>query len=101
MLLVDYRDTLANIHPFRCPRVSACAGLPGLLTSLALCNDDVMPASSTRAGPNSAAALVGLVLSVGPLVVALSGVPAGRIADRFGAQRVTIVELIGIAAGSF
>src|SRR4029078_2119482 len=28
-------------------------------------------------------------------------VPAGRIADRFGAQRVTIVGLIGIAAGSF
>ncbi|HET7253759.1 MAG TPA: MFS transporter, partial [Xanthobacteraceae bacterium] len=47
------------------------------------------------------AALVGLVLSVGPLVVALTGVPAGRIADRFGAQRVTIVGLIAIAAGSF
>jgi EmrB/QacA subfamily drug resistance transporter len=47
------------------------------------------------------AALVGLVLSVGPLVVALTGVLAGRIADRFGAQRMTIVGLIGIAAGSF
>ncbi len=47
------------------------------------------------------AALVGLVLSVGPLVVALTGVPAGRIADRFGAKRMTIVGLIAIAAGSF
>jgi EmrB/QacA subfamily drug resistance transporter len=47
------------------------------------------------------AALVGLVLSVGPLVVALTGVPAGRITDRFGAQRMTIVGLIGIAAGCF
>jgi MFS family permease len=47
------------------------------------------------------AALVGLVLSVGPLVAALAGVPAGRIADRFGAQRMTIVGLMGIAAGSF
>jgi MFS family permease len=46
------------------------------------------------------AARVGIVLSVGPLVAALTGVPAGRIADRFGAQRVTIVGLIGIAAGS-
>ena len=44
---------------------------------------------------------VGLVLSAGPLVAALTGVPAGRIADRFGAQRMTIVGLIGIAAGSF
>ncbi len=46
-------------------------------------------------------AMVGLVLSVGPLVAALTGVPAGRIVDRFGAQRMTIVGLSGIAAGSF
>ncbi len=47
------------------------------------------------------AARVGLVLSVGSLVAALTGVPAGRIADRFGAQRVTLAGLIGIAAGFF
>jgi MFS family permease len=47
------------------------------------------------------AALVGLVLSAGPLVAALTGVPAGRIADRFGAQRMTVVGLVGIAAGAF
>jgi MFS family permease len=46
------------------------------------------------------AALVGIVLSVGPAVVALTGVPAGRLADRFGAKGVTIVGLIGMAAGS-
>ena len=46
------------------------------------------------------AAVTGLILSVGPLVVALTGVPAGRIADRFGAQRVTILGLIAVAAGS-
>src|SRR5271163_717178 len=42
--------------------------------------------------------LVGLVLSVGPLVAALTGVPAGRSVDRFGAQRITIVGLIAMAA---
>src|SRR3546814_9246199 len=47
------------------------------------------------------AALVGLVLSVGPLAAALTGVPAGRTADRFGAQRMTIAGLIGMGAGSF
>jgi MFS family permease len=47
------------------------------------------------------AALVGLALSVGPLVAALTGVPAGRIVDRFGAQRMTLVGLSGIAIGSF
>jgi len=46
-------------------------------------------------------ARVGLVLSVGPLVVALTGVPAGRIADRFGAQRMTIAGLVIMVAGSF
>jgi EmrB/QacA subfamily drug resistance transporter len=47
------------------------------------------------------AALIGLVLSVGPLVVALTGVPAGRMADRFGAYRMTVAGLIGTAAGCF
>ncbi|MFF2045127.1 MFS transporter [Kitasatospora sp. NPDC058170] len=43
---------------------------------------------------------VGLALSVGPLVAALTGVPAGRVADRFGAPRMTVLGLVGIAAGS-
>jgi EmrB/QacA subfamily drug resistance transporter len=43
---------------------------------------------------------IGLVLSVGPLVAALSGVPAGRIADRFGARCMTVYGLCGIALGS-
>jgi MFS family permease len=45
-------------------------------------------------------ALVGLVLSAGPLVAALTGVPAGRMVDRFGAQRMTSIGLAGIAAGA-
>jgi MFS family permease len=47
------------------------------------------------------AALVGPVLSVGPLVAALTGVPAGGIVDRFGTKRMTILGLSGIAVGSF
>ena len=47
------------------------------------------------------AARVGLVLSVGPLMVALAGAPAGRIADRYGARRMTVVGLLAMAAGSF
>jgi MFS family permease len=45
-------------------------------------------------------ALVGLVLSAGPLVAALAGVPAGRLVDRFGAQRMTSIGLAGIAVGA-
>jgi len=47
------------------------------------------------------AALVGIVLSAGPLVAALTGVPAGRIADRLGPQPVIILGLAGVAAGCF
>jgi len=47
------------------------------------------------------AATAGLVLSVGPLAAALTGVPAGRLADRLGAPSMTIGGLLGIAAGSF
>jgi MFS family permease len=46
------------------------------------------------------AARVGLVMSVGPLVVALTGVPAGRIVDRLGAARLTVFGLIAMAAGA-
>jgi EmrB/QacA subfamily drug resistance transporter len=44
-------------------------------------------------------AAVGLVVSVGPLVVALAGVPAGRLTDRFGARRMSIAGLTTVAAG--
>ncbi|HEY0604096.1 MAG TPA: MFS transporter [Herpetosiphonaceae bacterium] len=46
------------------------------------------------------AAGVGIVMSVGPVVVALSGVPAGRIVDQIGAGPMTILGLIALAAGS-
>ncbi|MET9689876.1 MFS transporter [Streptomyces sp. NPDC006514] len=43
---------------------------------------------------------VGLVLSVGPLVAAVTGMPAGRLADRFGAQRTTLLGLLTMTAGA-
>lgn len=45
------------------------------------------------------AAVIGLVLSVGPAAAALAGVPAGRIADRFGAQQMTIGALLAMSIG--
>jgi MFS family permease len=46
-------------------------------------------------------AAVGLAMSAGPLMAALSGIPAGRLVDRFGAQRMTLAGLIAMAAGCF
>ncbi len=45
-------------------------------------------------------ALVGLVLSAGPLVAALTALPAGRVVDRLGAPRMTMLGLAAMAAGS-
>lgn len=43
---------------------------------------------------------VGLVMSIGPAVSAMVGVPAGRLVDRLGAGRVATGGLIGVAAGT-
>lgn len=45
------------------------------------------------------AARVGLILSAGPLAVALTGMPAGRLVDRLGPQKVTVSGLVGMLAG--
>lgn len=44
---------------------------------------------------------VGLVMSVGPLVAAVTGVPAGRVVDRLGTRRTTLFGLGGLALGAF
>lgn len=45
-----------------------------------------------------ATVFVGLAMSAGPVVSALSGVPAGRLVDRFGAQRMSFIGLAGMVA---
>jgi MFS family permease len=47
-----------------------------------------------------APALVGLVMSAGPAVSALTGVPAGRAADRFGSGAVVLAGLGGVLCGT-
>jgi MFS family permease len=90
---------LIRLVMFRDPVLSASLAMSALVSTVLMATLVVGPFYLSRA-LGLDAAHVGLVLSVGPLVVALTGVPAGRIADRFGAQRMTIVGLIGIAAGS-
>ena len=83
---------------FRDPALSMSLAMSALVSTVMMATLVVGPFYLTRTlGLN--AAPVGLVLSVGPFAAALTGVPAGRIADRFGAQRMTIAGLLAIAVG--
>ncbi|MCD5330650.1 MFS transporter, partial [Chromobacterium piscinae] len=42
----------------------------------------------------------GLAMSMGPAISMLAGVPAGRLADRFGADRVSLAGLAAMLAGA-
>jgi EmrB/QacA subfamily drug resistance transporter len=43
---------------------------------------------------------IGLILSAGPVTAACTGIPAGRLADRFGSGRMTMAGLAAMATGS-
>lgn len=91
---------LIRLAMFRDPAMSAGLAMSTLVATVVTTTLVVGPFYLSLAlGLNSA--MAGLVLSVGPIVAALTGVPAGRMADRFGAQCITLVGLIGMTAGSF
>jgi len=91
---------LIRLAMFRDPMLSASLAMSALVATVIMATLVVGPFYLSRA-LGLDAALVGLLLSVGPLVAALTGVPAGRIADRFGAQHMTTVGLIAMATGAF
>jgi len=100
-LLAETRaaSPLIRLAMFRDRRLSASLAMSSLVSTVLMATLVVGPFYLAR-GLGLEAAMVGVVLSVGPLVAALTGVPAGRIADRFGAQRMTVAGLAGIATGS-
>ena len=91
---------LIRMTMFRGPVLSASLTMITLVSSVMMATLVVGPFYLSRA-LGLEAALVGLVLSVGPLVAAVTGVPAGRIVDRLGVHRVTVVGLGCVAAGCF
>lgn len=46
------------------------------------------------------AGMVGLVMAIGPVMSAVTGIPAGRLVDRFGARRIAILGLGAMALGT-
>jgi EmrB/QacA subfamily drug resistance transporter len=101
-VLAEARATapLIRLSMFRSSALSASLAMSTLVSTVMMAMLVVGPFYLSRA-LGLDAAMVGLVMSAGPLVVALTGVPAGHAVDRFGAQPTTIVGLVGIAAGSF
>ncbi|MHC8339650.1 MFS transporter [Pseudomonas sp. HLT2-19-2] len=91
---------LIRLAMFRDPVLSGSLAMSLLVATVMMATLVVGPFYLAH-GLGLDAVLVGLVLSVGPFVAALTGVPAGRIADRFGARRMTLVGLAAMATGCF
>lgn len=90
---------LIHLTTLRDPHLGSSLIMSALVTTVMMATLVVGPFYLSIALGLSAVG-VGLVLSTGPMAAALASVPAGRIVDRFGAHRIAIVGLAGIAAGS-
>lgn len=100
-VLVEARaaSPLIRLNRFRDPVLSASLAMSALVSTVMMATLTIGPFYLARAlGLNMA--LVGIVMSVGPVIAALTGVPAGRIVDRFGAQRMTVSGLAGMVVGA-
>ncbi|MGN4050737.1 MFS transporter [Pseudomonas sp. SM4] len=99
-ILVEMKaqSPLIRLSLFSDARLSSSLALTLLVTTVMMTTLVVGPFYLHR-GLGLSSAMVGVTLSVGPLLSALSGVPAGRLVDRFGAQRIVPGALLGMACG--
>lgn len=82
----------------RDPRLSSSLAMSALVATVMMTTLVTGPFYlSLGLGLDSIAA--GLALSAGPLVAAATGFPAGRLADRLGAERVASAGLLAMVAG--
>ncbi|WP_280325290.1 MFS transporter [Pseudomonas sp. BN102] len=90
---------LVRLEMFRNPVLSGGFAMSALVMTVMMATLVVGPFYLSGALALDAAG-VGLAMSTGPVVAALAGVPAGRLVDRFGAQRMVGAGLIAMTAGS-
>jgi EmrB/QacA subfamily drug resistance transporter len=90
---------LIRLAMFRDPSLSESLIISALVATVMMATLVVGPFYLSRA-LHLDAALVGLVMSIGPIISAFSGVLAGRLVDRLGTPLMVIVGLIEMAAGS-
>ena len=100
-VLVETRTAspLIRVAIFRDPVLGPGLAMSALVSTVVMSTLVVGPFYLARALGLSAVS-VGLVLSTGPLVAALTGVLAGRIVDRVGANRMTVAGLVGMTCGA-
>lgn len=90
---------LIRLQMLRDAGLSASLAMSAIVSTVIMTTLVVGPFYLTRTlGLN--ASTVGLALSVGPIAAALVSVPAGRLADRFGPQRMTLAGLMGMVLGA-
>lgn len=100
-LVVEGRSAwpLIQIRLFRDREFSLSLGMSAIVSTVLMTTLVVGPFYLSRALALNTAT-VGTLMSVGPSVVILAGLPFGRLVDRFGARRMTITGLFGVAIGS-
>jgi MFS family permease len=89
---------LIHLARLRDPLLSASLALSALVSTVMMTTLVVGPFYLARA-VGLDAPWVGIVMSVGPVTAALTGVPAGLIVDRVGTQRPTVGGLAGMVFG--
>ena len=89
---------LVPLAIFRSPVLTAGFVMSALVTAVVMATLVVGPFYLAGAFGLDAGR-VGLVMSTGPIAAALAGIPAGRLVDRFGARRMGIAGLLGMAIG--
>lgn len=89
---------LIRMAMFSNPVLSAGFAMSALVTTVVMATLVVGP-FYLSAALGLDAARVGLVMSCGPVVAALSGVPAGRLVDRLGAHCMSIAGLLAMVFG--
>ncbi|GAA1104785.1 MFS transporter [Kitasatospora arboriphila] len=99
-VLVERRSAAPLVRPamFRDGALRASLAMSALVSTVVMATLVVGPFYLSRALGLPAAG-VGLVMSVGPLVTAVTGVPAGRIVDRIGTRRTTAAGLAAMTVG--
>jgi EmrB/QacA subfamily drug resistance transporter len=92
-------NPLVSLELFRKPAIGRGFTMSALISTVVMSTLVVGPFYLSESLGLSAAA-TGLALSCGPLVAAVTGIPAGRIVDRIGSRRTTIGGISAMLAGA-